>query len=69
MINVKGPAYILYLVLATIHESVVDLQLGNVSQRARDGDSSRFGQSLDAFGEVHAIAEYVVVLFVYDNFT
>jgi hypothetical protein len=67
MIDVKGPTYILHLVLATIYESVLDLQLGNVSQRARGGDSSRFGQSLDAFGEVHAIAEYVAVLFVHDN--
>ena len=69
MKDVKRPTYILHLVLATIYESVVDLQLRNVSQRARGGDSSRFCQSLDAFREVNAIAEYVVVLFVYDNFT
>ena len=69
MIDVKGPTYILYLVLATIYESIVDPQIGNVSQRARCCDSSRFGQSLDAFGEVHAIAKDVVVLFIHNNLT
>ena len=68
MKDVKGPTNVLGLVLATIYEGVVDLQLGNVSQRARDGDSPGFGQCLDTFREVHAVAEYVVVLLVHDNF-
>ena len=47
MIDVKRLTYILGLVLATIYEGVVERQLGNVSQRAGDGDAARFGQTLD----------------------
>ena len=63
----KGPADILGAVLAAIDEGVLDLQLGDVAHRARHGDAARLGQALDAFGEIHAVAEDVVVLLVDDD--
>ena len=67
MEDVQRPADMLGPVLAAIDEGVLDLQLGDVAHRARHGDTARFGHGLDAFGEVHAVAEQVVVLLVDDD--
>src|SRR5262245_33962659 len=69
MIDVEGPAYILGSMLAAVDERVIDLQLGNLPHRARDGNSSRFGQALNAFGKVDAITKYVAIFFVYYDLT
>ena len=45
----------------------VVLRLDDVAHRARDGDAARFGQALDAGGDVHAIAEDVPALRIDDD--
>ena len=61
-------ADILQLVLAAVVEDVLDTQLDEVAHRARHGDAAGLGQGLDARGQVHAVAEDVLVLVVDDDF-
>ena len=59
MVDVEAPADVLGAVLAAIDKGEVGLQLDDVAHRARDGDTARVGQALDACGEVNAVAEDV----------
>ena len=59
--DVLGP------MLAAVDIGIVVPQLGDVAYRARDGDPARFGQHLDAFGQVHAVAEDIVIGLVEDD--
>ena len=67
MVDMKPPAHVLGPVLAAVDEAVTILRLDDVTHRARDGDAARFGQALDAGGDVHAIAEDVPALGVDDD--
>src|SRR5579883_1662488 len=60
-------ADVLETVVAAVDIGVVDAQLGDVAHRARDRDAARIGDALDAGGEVHAVAEDVLVLLVDDH--
>ncbi|MPZ41773.1 MAG: hypothetical protein GEU95_27795 [Rhizobiales bacterium] len=42
-------------------------QRGHVADRARDDDATRFGQHLDAFGQIEAVAEDVMTCRIYDD--
>ena len=55
------------LMLAAVDVGIVVPQPGDVAYRARHGDPARFGQHLDAFGQVHAVAEDIVVCLVEDD--
>ena len=48
------------LMLPAVEVGIVIGQFGDVADRARDGDAARFGQHLDAFGQIDAVAEDVV---------
>ena len=42
-------------------------QRGHVADRAQDDDATRFGQHLDAFGQIEAVAEDVMTCRIYDD--
>ena len=67
MEDVQRPAHILGPVLAAIDKDVVGAQLGDIAHGARHGDAAGLGHGLDALGEVHAVAEQVVVVLVDDD--
>ena len=53
--------------LAAVDVGIVVPQPGDVAYRARDGDPARFGQHLDAFGQIDAVAEDIVTCLVDDD--
>ena len=61
-------ADVLQRVLAAVDESVFEAQFDQVTHGARHGDAAGLGHRLDARGEVHAVAEDVLVLVVDDDF-
>ena len=66
-VDVQGAADVLGPMLAAVDIGIVVAQPGDVAHRARDGDPARFGQHLDAFGQVDAVAEDIVTRRVDDD--
>ena len=54
--------------LPAVVEDVLHPKLDEIAHGTRHGDAARLGQGLDARGQVHAVAEDVLVLVVDDDF-
>jgi hypothetical protein len=53
--------------LAAVDEGIVELQLGDVAHRARDGDAAGLSHRLDTRGDIDAVAEDALGLLVDDD--
>ena len=67
--DLDRPADMLCTLLPPIDIGVVADKIRHVADRARNRDASRFGHCLDALGEVHPIAEYIVAFLIDNDFT
>src|SRR5262249_17657628 len=68
-VDLDWPADMLGPGLTAVAVDIIVRQFGNLAHHPGHGNASRVGHHLDAFGQVHALAEDIVTFLVNNDFT